>query len=86
MYLMYVDECGDCGMKNCGGANGASRYFALSALVLHESQWTDFLTDTSTHLDELYGKYGMDRKLEIHAKACSEGARSSIRRCAKSIG
>ena len=69
MYLMYVDECGDCGMKNCGGANGASRYFVLSALVLHESQWTDFLADTSTRLDELYGKYGMDRKLEIHAKA-----------------
>lgn len=64
MYLMYVDECGDKGM----GA-GSSDYFILSGMVVHESMWTDFLSATSNMLDSLYEKYGLDRKLELHAKA-----------------
>lgn len=64
MYLMYVDECGDIGM-----GEGSSNYFILSGMVVHESMWADLLTTTSNMLSSLYEKYGLDRKLELHAKA-----------------
>jgi hypothetical protein len=38
MYLMYVDESGDCGMTK-----SPSRYFVLTGLVVHEVRWTDCL-------------------------------------------
>jgi hypothetical protein len=39
MYLMYVDESGDCGL-----VKSPSPYFALSGLVLHELRWRDYLS------------------------------------------
>lgn len=63
MYIMYVDECGDTGMSP-----GSSNYFILSGLVVHESMWTDFLRSAAGSFDEVYGKYGLDRRLELHAK------------------
>ena len=39
MYLMYVDESGDCGL-----INSPSDYFVLSGLVIHELRWRDCLT------------------------------------------
>ncbi len=38
MYLMYVDESGDPGL-----AGSPKNYFALSAIVIHEHSWKDFL-------------------------------------------
>ena len=40
MYLMYVDESGDIGI------NGSkTKYFVLSAIVIHELRWNDALDD-----------------------------------------
>ena len=63
MFIMYVDECGDTGL-----GKGASDFFILSGLVVHESTWTDFLRAASSSLFDIYGRHGLDRKLELHAK------------------
>jgi len=34
MYLMYVDESGDCGLEN-----SPTRYFVLTGMILHELRW-----------------------------------------------
>jgi len=39
MYLMYVDESGDTGV-----VNSPTSYFGLSGLVIHESQWRNFVS------------------------------------------
>ena len=41
MYLMYVDESGDIGPV----AKSPTRYFILSAIVIHEMKWRDILHD-----------------------------------------
>lgn len=38
MYLMYVDESGDIGVEN-----SKTRFFILSAMVVHELRWNDAL-------------------------------------------
>lgn len=43
MFLMYVDECGDYGMND-----GASRYFILSALVIHDEYWRRVMEKMAT--------------------------------------
>ena len=40
MYLLYVDETGDSGIRN-----SPTRYFALSGLVIHELRWWTCLDD-----------------------------------------
>ena len=34
MFLMYVDESGDCGLQN-----SPTRYLVLTGLVIHELRW-----------------------------------------------
>lgn len=63
MYLMYVDECGDKGMSA-----GSSNHFILSALVVHESGWTTFLTNACEAKKAAFERHGIDPSLEIHAK------------------
>ncbi len=62
MFFMYVDESGDVGM-----GPEASRYFCLSGLVIHESNWTETLQAISEMRDGLARKYGFDRSEELHA-------------------
>ena len=62
MYLMYVDECGDSGMKP-----ESSRYFILSAIILHESRWTAVMTRFANQRNEFKEHYGFDPDLELHA-------------------
>lgn len=40
MYLLYVDESGDVGIKN-----SPTKYFVLSALIIHESKWRNTLDE-----------------------------------------
>jgi hypothetical protein len=64
MYLMYVDESGDVGIKN-----SPSRYFVLSGLVVHELRWLPYLDrfiDFRRRMRDMYGLYLRD---EIHAAA-----------------
>ncbi len=62
MYLMYVDESGD-----PGTLNSPTRYFVLSAVILHESYWWNILQDLVEFKRSLKERYGLLMKEEIHA-------------------
>ncbi len=62
MYFMYVDESGDCGIKN-----SPNRYFVLSAIVLHETNWQYILNDIINFRRYLKKEHGLLMKEEIHA-------------------
>jgi hypothetical protein len=64
MYLMYVDESGDCGLPS---DKSPTRYFCLSGVVIHELRWKDSLhalTDFRRWVKRRYGVYLDD---ELHA-------------------
>jgi hypothetical protein len=62
MYLMYVDESGDTGL-----VNSPTAFFALSGLVVHESQWRTFVNQISVFRKTLNATYGLPLRKEIHA-------------------
>ncbi|MFO8001338.1 MAG: DUF3800 domain-containing protein [Marinilabilia sp.] len=62
MYLMYVDESGDVGTNN-----SPTRYFVLSAIVLHELRWKDTLSNLVDFRRGLRDKKGLKLRDEIHA-------------------
>lgn len=62
MYLMYVDESGDTGL----GASPTS-YFMLSGLVVHESQWRDFINQLIAFRKRMRVVYALPVRSEIHA-------------------
>jgi len=62
MYLIYIDESGDCGLKN-----SPTRYFALSGLVVHELRWKDHLEDMLSFRRQLRVRYGLKLREEFHA-------------------
>lgn len=64
MFFMYVDESGDVGM----GPEG-SRYFCLSALVIHECNWTESMIKFNKMRVALSRKYGFDSNEELHASS-----------------
>jgi len=62
MYLMYVDESGD-----PGTAGSPTRYFILSALIVHELTWQSLLDDLINFRRTLKGRFGLLMREEIHA-------------------
>jgi hypothetical protein len=58
---MYVDESGDSGMQN-----SPSNYFALSALVIHETRWYETLDKVIAMRQHLKSTYGLKIRDEIH--------------------
>ena len=64
MYLMYVDESGDCGLKSDGSP---TRYFCLTGVVVHELRWRDTMADLLTFRHWLKGKYHIYLEDELHA-------------------
>lgn len=62
MYIMYVDESGDTGL-----VNSPTRYFGLSGVVVHESQWRLFINQLIAHRRVLKQAYGLPIRGEIHA-------------------
>ncbi len=64
MYLMYVDESGDCGMLTEGSP---SRFFCLSGLVVHELRWKDTLAELAAFRHRLYVRYKVNIEDELHA-------------------
>lgn len=62
MYLMYVDESGDCGIEG-----SPSRYFVLTGLVVHELRWQDTLDALVEFRQQLKAKYGLRLREELHA-------------------
>jgi hypothetical protein len=64
MFLMYVDESGDAGIYN-----SPTRYFVLSAIIVHELRWKETLTDLVAFRKVLKETKGLKIKDEIH---CNE--------------
>lgn len=64
MYLMYVDESGDVGKQN-----SPTRYFVLSAIVLHELRWCTTLESLVEFRRMLRDRKGLKLREEIH---CTE--------------
>ena len=62
MYLLYVDESGDTGL-----VNSPTRYFALSGIAIHESNWRAFVDHLSTFKKTMRAVYGLPMRTEIHA-------------------
>lgn len=62
MYLMYVDESGDPGNNTL-----QTKYFCLSAIVVHESKWRQFIKDTLQLRRALRQTYGFPMRAEIHS-------------------
>lgn len=64
MYLMYVDDSGDCGMPADGSP---SNLFCLSGVVVHELCWRDTLAEIAAFRRWLWSKYQINIEDEIHA-------------------
>lgn len=62
MYLMYVDESGDIGATT----TSPTRYFILSAIVIHELRWRDILQDLVQFRQMLKATKGLKIREEIH--------------------
>jgi len=64
MYLMYVDESGDCGLP---ANNSPTRYFCLSGVVVHELRWRDTLAQLTTFRHWIKRTYKVFLEDEIHS-------------------
>ena len=64
MYLMYVDESGDCGLTN-----SPTRYFVLTGLVIHELRWQTYLDQLIGFRQRLRQRFGLRLREELHASA-----------------
>ncbi|QNE40894.1 DUF3800 domain-containing protein [Hymenobacter sp. NBH84] len=62
MYYLYIDESGDTGL-----VNSPSRYFALTGLVIHETNWTAIVNDLVVFRRNLRVTHGLKVRAEIHA-------------------
>lgn len=64
MYLMYVDESGDCGLPSDGSP---TTLFCLSGVVVHELAWKDTIAELLQFRRWLKGRYHVYLDAEIHA-------------------
>ncbi len=71
MYIAYVDESGDIGRKE-----GSSVYFALSALIVHETRWQTVQDSIVQLRRSLREKYGLKLREEIHAQELAQRTKS----------
>jgi len=62
MYLMYVDESGDPGNNTL-----QTRYFCLSAIVVHESEWRNFIDRLVSFRKTMRDVYNLPLRGELHA-------------------
>ena len=63
MYLMYVDESGDCGLSE----SSPTRYFVLSGLVVHELSWQARLDQLLAFRRRMKAAFGLGVRDELHA-------------------
>jgi len=75
MYLMYVDESGDTGL-----VNSPTRYFVLSGMVVHESDWRQLLQALIAFRRTMKAVYGLPMRDEIHAAPFIRGKVRNIAR------
>lgn len=62
MHLMYVDESGDTGLQN-----SPTEFFILSAIVVHELRWRNFIDNLVAFRRYLRDLKGLKLREEIHA-------------------
>jgi len=62
MYLIYVDESGDCGVTG-----SPSRYFALTGLVVHELRWRTYLDELIAFRTRMRTAFGLKLREEFHS-------------------
>lgn len=62
MYLMYVDESGDVGLRG-----SPSRHFILVGMVVHELRWKDAHMELLQLRRDLKRQFGLATNEEIHA-------------------
>lgn len=77
MFLMYVDESGDPGLRH-----SPSQYFILTGLVVHEDHWRKCQDAILLFRKKMLGTFGMRLREEIHASAMisKPGALKRIKR------
>lgn len=63
MFLMYVDESGDCGLPS---DNSPTRYFCLSGVVVHELRWHSVIGELLQFRRWVKKKYGVHLHDELH--------------------
>lgn len=61
---MYVDESGDCGL-----VNSPTRYFILTGIVLHETDWNTCFEQILEFRRSIRDRYGLKLREEFHAHA-----------------
>jgi hypothetical protein len=64
MFIMYVDESGDCGL-----VNSPVRYFVLTGIVVHELRWQTYLDQLIDFRRRMKQRFGLKLREEIHASA-----------------
>ncbi len=64
MFLMYVDESGDCGAVSKGSP---TNFFILTGLIIHESKWNSVLNELVSFRKMIRGTFGFSMREEIHA-------------------
>jgi hypothetical protein len=74
MYLMYVDESGDCGLTN-----SPTRYFVLTGLVVHELRWQTYLDRLIAFRQRVKQHFGLRLREELHASAMVNHPGSLVR-------
>src|SRR5437868_7043701 len=62
MYLMYVDETGDSGL-----IGSPTAYFALSGIIVHESDWRQFIDTLIAFRRTMKATHGLPVRSEIHS-------------------
>jgi hypothetical protein len=74
MYLMYIDESGDCGLTN-----SPTRYFVLTGLVVHELRWQTYLDRLIAFRQQMKQHFGLRLREELHASAMVNHPGSLVR-------
>ena len=63
MYIMYVDESGDSGLS----IGSPTTHFALSGIVVHETDWRAFINQLVQLRKTFRSAYGLPIRAEIHS-------------------
>lgn len=66
MHILYVDESGDSG-KYTEGISKNSPHYILSALIISQDDWSNYLEKLKTLRGVIKEKYGLNPRVEIHA-------------------
>lgn len=79
MFLMYIDESGDVGLKKDTSGNIQPRYFVLSGIVVHESRWQKCLYQIMSFRLRMQRQHKLRMYQEIHTSIMLGGKRKKKR-------